>query len=318
MNILILSVGSRNKIIQYFKKELGKEGKVIAADCSLYAPALYEADQYFIVPRINDEGYLDEILKICKENRIDYILSLIDPELTIISENKNLIEKTGAKVIVSGRESIKICFDKYWFYRHLVQHQIETIPTYDNLDSFNSDLKKELIFFPVFVKPRCGSASINISKVNDYDTLASIFNQIPDLIIQKFCEGKEYGIDAYFDLDNHNLVDIFIKEKVKMRAGETDKSISVKNEGILATVNRLGEIFNFSGPIDMDIFIDGESIIISEINPRFGGGYPHAYECGVNFPRRIIEKSLEQYTDYPENVIMMKYNEVKIVCDLLV
>ena len=44
MNILILSCGTRNKIIQYFKKELKGQGKVIAADCWELAPALYEAD----------------------------------------------------------------------------------------------------------------------------------------------------------------------------------------------------------------------------------------------------------------------------------
>ena len=43
MNILILSAGTRNKIIQYFKKELNGEGKVIATDCSNLTPAIYDA-----------------------------------------------------------------------------------------------------------------------------------------------------------------------------------------------------------------------------------------------------------------------------------
>lgn len=57
MNILLLSVGTRNKIVQYFKQELSNEGKVIATDCSELAPALYEADQYYIVPKIVDKYY---------------------------------------------------------------------------------------------------------------------------------------------------------------------------------------------------------------------------------------------------------------------
>src|SRR4051794_10469779 len=88
LNILILSCGTRNKIVQYFKKELAGKGSVIATDCSNLAPALYDADKYFIVPRMDDEGYLDIILSICKENNIKAVLSLIDPELSLLAEHK--------------------------------------------------------------------------------------------------------------------------------------------------------------------------------------------------------------------------------------
>ena len=55
MNILILSCGTRNKIVEYFMREMKGEGKVIATDCSELAPALYEADTFYIVPRITED-----------------------------------------------------------------------------------------------------------------------------------------------------------------------------------------------------------------------------------------------------------------------
>ena len=61
-NILILSCGTRNKIVQYFKRELAGNGLVMAADCSELAPAIYEADKHFIVPRMDEDGYIDVIL----------------------------------------------------------------------------------------------------------------------------------------------------------------------------------------------------------------------------------------------------------------
>ena len=66
MNILILSAGTRNKIVQYFVKALAGNGVVIATDCSNLAPAIYEADKHYVVPRMTDEGYIDVILVICK------------------------------------------------------------------------------------------------------------------------------------------------------------------------------------------------------------------------------------------------------------
>ena len=44
MNILLLSSGTRNKIVQYFKKTLAGNGNVICTDMSSLAPSIYEAD----------------------------------------------------------------------------------------------------------------------------------------------------------------------------------------------------------------------------------------------------------------------------------
>ena len=75
MNILILSAGTRNKIIQYFKKALDGKGLVIATDCSDLAPAIYEADKHYIVPKMSAPGYLDVILDICKKEKVTGVLS---------------------------------------------------------------------------------------------------------------------------------------------------------------------------------------------------------------------------------------------------
>ncbi|MFP3422199.1 ATP-grasp domain-containing protein, partial [Bacillus sp. SIMBA_161] len=87
-------------------------------------------------------------------------------------------------------------------------------------------------------------------------------------------------------------VAIFAKEKLKMRAGETDKSVSVKDEKLLYLVANLVKIAGFQGVIDIDVFKKNNEYYISEVNPRFGGGYPHAYECGVNIPKMIINNFL--------------------------
>lgn len=84
INILILSAGTRNKVVQYFRKELAGRGKVYATDCSELAPAVYEADEAILVPRMTEPGYLETILDICREKKITGVFSLIDPELTLL------------------------------------------------------------------------------------------------------------------------------------------------------------------------------------------------------------------------------------------
>lgn len=318
MNILILSCGTRNKIVQYFKNELGNRGLVIATDCSELAPALYDADKYFIVPRMNEEGYIDVILSICKENNIKAVLSLIDPELSLLAEYKKNFMDIGTIPIISDYDIVEMCFDKYSMYKFFVQNGFKTIRSYINKEEFYKDVEAEIINYPVFVKPVRGSASINISKVNSKEEVESLFSRFDNLMIQEFMDSTEYGADVYIDMISSEPVAIFTKEKIKMRAGETDKSVSLKDQKLFELIKVFVKKAGFKGIIDIDIFKVNGEYYISEVNPRFGGGYPHAYECGVNVPRMIINNiegkvNHEVIGQYDEDIYMMKFNELKII-----
>lgn len=318
MNILILSVGTRNKIVQYFKETLDSNGKIFATDASELAPALYEADEYYIVPRIDEPGYLETILEICQKNNITGILSLIDPELSLLANNKDKFLEIGTTPIISEKAFIDFSFDKYEFYKHLTEEGFPTVKTYQSIAKFKNDLANGKISYPVFVKPNKGSASININKVEDDAQLDLLFNTSEDLIIQEFMDGEEYGIDAYIDLISGEVISLFIKKKIVMRAGETDKSVSVHDEKLSELIINFLNSSGYRGIVDIDVFkVDGQ-YYISEVNPRFGGGYPHAYECGVNVPKMIVKnlrdiKNKISHMDYKENVFMMKYNDLKII-----
>ena len=318
MNILILSAGTRNKIVQYFKRELAGKGVVVATDCSDIAPAIYDADKFYIVPRITDEGYLDKILEICKQESIDGVISLIDPELSLIAKHKSEFEAVGATVIESDYHVCEKTLNKYEMYQWLIEHGYRCAKSYVDKELFFKDEAEGKISFPVFVKPICGSASIAISKVYDRETLELLFSHEDHLIIQEFLDGQEIGADCYIDMLSGEVVSIFTKKKLVMRAGETDKAVSFKDEKLFSLIETFCKEFGFKGQIDIDLFeIDGE-YYISEVNPRFGGGYPHAYECGINHMKLIANnlngiKNEKNIGCYDEKIYMMKYNEIKIL-----
>jgi len=317
MNILILSCGTRNKIVQYFKKELSGRGKVMAADCSKLAPALYDADKYFIVPRVDGENHLDVILSICKENNIKAILSLIDPELSVLAKNKQKFINIGTIPIISDYGIVEACLNKHKMNDFLIKNNFKAIKSYLDIDMFYKDIEAGNINYPVFVKPVKGSASININKVSSKEEIEVLFNKYDDLMIQELMDGTEYGADVYVDMISGDIIEIFIKKKIKMRAGETDKSVSIKDKKLFELIKKFVKTAGFKGIIDIDIFKVDDEYYISEVNPRFGGGYPHAYECGVNVPGMIINNingliNEEIIGEYKEDVYMMKYNEVKM------
>lgn len=318
MNILILSVGTRNKIVQYFKKELAGKGNVIATDCSNLAPAVYDADRFYLVPRITEPDYLGRILEICRKEKIDGAFSLIDPELSLLAKEKDRFLEIGTTPIISPYELVETCFDKYRMFQLLQGMGIPTGRCYLDKDQFLKDKRDGRIGYPVFVKPVRGSASIHINKVNSDAELEVLFALYEDLMIQEFMDGTEYGADVYVDMLSGKCTSIFVKEKIKMRAGETDKAVSVKDEKLFSMLADFAEKCGFRGMIDIDIFQIAGNYYISEVNPRFGGGYPHAYACGVNFPEQVIRNLRGQSNpieigEYEAGICMMKYNEIAVV-----
>lgn len=317
MNILILSAGTRDKVVQYFKKELAQKGRVIATDCSELAPAIYEADEYVIVPRITQPGYLEIILDICREKQITGVFSLIDPELSLLAAHREEFLAVGTTPIISGAGQVETCFDKFRMYEELTKLGIPTGKCFMDKEAFFAAVEEGRMHYPVFLKPVCGSASININKVSCKEEVELLCKLNDDLMIQEYMDGQEYGADVYIDLISGEVISIFVKKKIKMRAGETDKSVSVKDDTLFALIKDFVEKMGFRGIIDIDIFNIGGVWHISEVNPRFGGGYPHAYACGVNVPAMIIN-NLEGKANVPaigayrEGIAMMKYNEIMI------
>ena len=318
MNILLLSSGTRNKIVQYFKKALAGKGNVICTDMSSLAPSIYEADKYYIVPKMTAPGYLDVILDICKKEKIDGILSLIDPELSLLAENKEKFAAVGTTVIGSSYELCEMSLDKFEMYKWLTFHGYKCAKSYMDKEEFFADVEEGKAKYPVFVKPARGSASIAISKVYDKETVELIFAHSEGLMIQEFLNGQEIGADVYIDMISGEIVSIFTKKKILMRAGETDKAESFKDEKLFELIKKFVSEAGYRGQIDIDIFDVNGDYYISEVNPRFGGGYPHAYESGADHMKLIVNNLEGKANEcvvgenYEVGTYMMKYNEVMV------
>ena len=318
MNFLILAAGTRNKIVQYFKKAFDGIGNVVATDASTLGPAIYDADKYYVVPPITAPGYIDVILDICKKEQIGGVLSLIDPELSLLAANRAKFEALGVTIIGSSYELCEMALDKMRMYEWLRAHGYNCARSWMKKEEFYSAVDAGEVSYPVFIKPYRGSASISVSKVYDKETVDLLFTHEDGLMVQGFLNGQEIGADVYIDLISGEVVSIFTKKKIKMRAGETDKAVSFKDDKLFALIERFVLEAGYRGQIDIDIFEIDDEYYISEVNPRFGGGYPHAYECGCDHMSMILNnlngiENKKNIGAYEEGVYMMKYNEVKIL-----
>lgn len=317
MNILMCSVGRRGELLKNFRSSMVSGSKIIATDLSPYAPALYMADKQYLVPRIDDPAYIETILDICKKEKINAVTTFIDPEIEILAKNRDKFEAQGVEVLAPYEETAKLCFDKYLMFQHLMKNNIPTVMTWGTLDQFEKAFYAGEVEFPVFVKPRTGSGSVGARKVYSYEILSEAMAEDPSLIIQEYMDCIDLDADVYIDTITHEAVAAFSKKKIETRIGGASKTVSFKDEKLFDFISKIVKTLKFNGPVDMDFFYRDGQYYLSEVNPRFGGAYLHAYGAGVDFIK-LIENNLNgiankpNFGDYEEGVVMMMYDSVVI------
>ena len=203
-------------------------------------------------------------------------------------------------------------------FQYLTENRIQTVLTYGDLDSFFVAYDRGEITFPVFVKPRTGSGSVGARKITDMPELQRAMEGEPGLIIQEYMgDAVDIDVDIYIDTISHQPVSLFSKRKLATKIGGANKAISFKDEKLVKFVREALRVFQFNGPIDMDLWYRNGKYYLSEVNPRFGGAYLHAYGAGVDFVK-LIENNINGienqpcFGNYEDNIVMMMYDSVVI------
>lgn len=310
-NIIITNVGRRGYLVEYIKEIKTFTGKVFVSDCDATASGLYgNNDGHFILPRPvdNEELYVQELTKLCKEQLIGIVIPVIDPEIFILSKYRDQMLAEGINVIVSDKRVLDICYDKLQMNAFLSANGFLVAKTYTDFVSFHQDINHGKIQFPVIVKPVYGSGSVETSIVDTLEKVKTLFHE--GLMIQEVLKGTEHGCDV-FNTFEKEPVRCVVKKKISMRSGETDKSITVDNKELQQIGIELGKKLGHVGNLDFDVFETEAGPYIIDINPRFGGGYPATHASGCNHLDLLIrmcngEKITPDFDSYTKNLLVMK------------
>jgi carbamoyl-phosphate synthase large subunit len=298
-------------MVDYFRVALAGAGRVFAGDFTPLSPALYRADGAVRLPEMIDAGYASAMLAECLQRDIRLVVPLSDLELPVLSEHVEKFAEQGIALMVSDPSTIALCFDKWQTYLHLCDLDIPTPQTYDELDRA---LANEML--PLVLKPRRGSASRGLHVVEDEDAARSLWRE--GYIAQRFIRGEEYGLDILTD-QNGRLLSVVPRRKLAMRAGETDKAVCVRDETMIDLGVKIAESLRplgVRGAIDVDLMRakEEDEVLVLEINPRFGGGYPVAHLAGADFPRLLI--ALAKGDEVPENIRAFQEDQVVMLKEL--
>ena len=290
MNVLVTSAGRRTTLVDKFRAATeARGGRVIAGDVDGLAPALFRAHAAVRLPRVTTEGYVDRLLEIVDEHRIGCLVPTIDTELLVLAENHERFLARGCRAIGSEPRLIAIARDKWLTASELSAKGIRVprswLPEHVAEARARGELPNEL-----FVKPRDGSASAHTYKTALAE-LDAVLPRVPRAIVQEEVRAPEITIDAFVSFDGTPLHYV-PRLRIRTVGGESIQGRTIDDAGPLGPwlAKMLGAFADLGarGPLTIQAFLTEGEPTLSEINPRFGGGFPLAYAAGGTYPEWIL------------------------------
>lgn len=286
MNVLLTSAGRRTSLLRIFQSCIHeRDGRVWAGDCDPLAPTLQVADEQIVLPPIEDADYRPALLDHARRHDVDLLVPLIDPDLRPLAEARDAFAEEGCQVLVSTPDLLDVTQDKWTTLQHFSETGIRT-PESWLPDTSPRDAWPE----SVFVKPRSGSASKGARRVSRSELSAALAT-MENPLLQEVVEAPEMTVDALFDLDG-TLLHYVPRLRLRTRAGESiqgrtlpDADVGSWLRPILRDLGDLGA----RGPVTLQAFLTEPEPTLSEINARFGGGFPLAHAAGGHYPEWIVE-----------------------------
>jgi FMN phosphatase YigB (HAD superfamily)/glutathione synthase/RimK-type ligase-like ATP-grasp enzyme len=308
--ILFTCVGRRVELVQAFISEgiqLGIDLIVHGTDVSENAPALYFCNKRHNICSISDPNYIPELLKICKNEKIDMVIPTIDIDLLLLAEHRDMFLAHGTTVLISDKETIRICRDKRITAEFFQKCDLKVPFTVDNICKYHGE-------YPCFIKPVDGSSSTNAYKVNTKDDLILYSSIIDNYIVQPYIKGTEYTVDVFCDYEG-NIICITPRLRLQVRGGEVIKTEIVKDQKIIRECISIVRELRPMGPLTIQLIRqnDTNDDYFIEINPRFGGGVTSSISAGANSIKALLELMQDSYTkqtlEAQEGLIFCRFDQ---------
>jgi len=302
INVLFTSAGRRVELLRAFRRayqSLELDGRIVAVDIDPLAPALQVADRPYIVPRLTVPDYVPALVEICRREGVGLVFPLIDPDIPVLARYREELEATGARLAVVSAEATALTADKRATAAFFERLNLPTPRSW-----LPSQLDPEKAEYPLFIKPRFGSAAQNTFQVRDARALAFFSEYVPDPIVQEYLPGPEITNDVVCDLEGEVLA-VVSRQRIEVRWGEVAKGVTIYDPNITEACVRIARALPAVGPITVQCMMkdrapssDGVPYF-TEINARFGGGAPLGVAAGADYPRWLLARAAGVPLDLP-------------------
>ena len=299
---MLTSVGQRVDIARAFR---AAGATTLGVDADPLAPALYHCDERVIVPRIAAPEYVPTLARLRGEHDVRLVVPLNDLDFPVLSRERERL--APALLLLPDAEASERMSDKLEAHHFFLANAIPSPRSWAPED-VPDDVR-----FPVLVKAREGFGSRNIHRAADRDQLAFFlaYTNVPSFV-QEVCLGEEFSIDVFCDMEARCL-NAIPRTMLLSKGGESIKGASIQDRELIEHGARVAEIVGVKGPANVQCFREPDgSLPITDVNTRFGGGFPVPLAAGGRYPDLALalargERPEPRLGDFEEGVVMTRY-----------
>lgn len=293
-NILITAIGSFSaESVTNSLKNINC--KVVG--CDIYPREWHylvkKLDNFYQVPlAIKEKEYINKIIEICKEEKIDFIFPLTDIEIDVFNNNRSIFEELKIKVCIQNESALEIARDKYKLFEKFFNTKVEVIPTYlyNKVEILNS--------FPYIAKPKNGRSSEGLLKIKQKKEFSQIENP-NNYIIQEYIDGNIIVVDYIRNSRTKKDFSVIRKELIRTKNGAGIVVEVFENEKISELSSYIGNKLNINGCICMEFIEKNGKYYIMDINPRFSAGTAFTQKSGYDIVKNHLNCFLDKEIDSP-------------------
>jgi carbamoyl-phosphate synthase large subunit len=276
--VLFTCAGQRVDIVSAF----GRAGATtVAVDASPLAPALYHAHHHALVCRLDDPEYVPQLRALVEEHDVRLVVPLADMDQELLARRRD--ELAPALVLLPGTDVVRAMADKFRAHELFLRNGIGSPETW-----LPDDLPDD-VPFPVLVKARVGYGSRNIYRCRDRAELDFHLARTPvPSMVQVECRGEEFSIDVFCDFDGVCL-NAIPRTMIESKGGESIKGMTIADPELIELGRDVAESLPLAGPANVQCFREPDGrLLVTDVNPRFGGGFPLPLAAGSEYPALAI------------------------------
>jgi carbamoyl-phosphate synthase large subunit len=299
--VLFTCAGQRVDIVTAFRHA---GATALAADLNPLAPALYAADRRAALPPVGDAGYVQAVAALVAEHEVALVVPLADLDHRVLAARR---EDVGAPVLLPGPATIELCEDKLEAHRFFEREGIASPPTW-SVDEVPAELE-----YPVLVKARKGFGSRHIYRAANRAELDFFLAYTSaESMVQQVCGGEEFSVDVFCDLDGRCL-NAIPRTMIESKGGESIKGMTINAPDLIEHARHVAEAMGMVGPANIQCFREPDgSLPVTDVNPRFGGGFPLPTAAGSRYPELALalargERPEPRLGEFREGLFMTRF-----------
>lgn len=282
----------------------GLEVRAIGSDMSAENAGRYLVDEFYVLPKPSEEGYLGELLDVCSRSHATIVLPQTTAETAFLAAHGDVLAREGVALVAPPGDVIAVANSKAELLQAAKAAGVAVPPTYVCRSSADVSRAADMLGYPhkpFVVKPAVSSGSRGFRVVRPNPTsLEQFLNEkpdstlttleqvlevlasgnMPDMLASEFLPGPEYSVDIFCSADRFEAVP---RKRTSIRTGISNVTDLVDEPDMIEQSERIARAIGLTGVFGFQFkeTADGKFRLL-ECNPRVQGTMVASLLSGFN------------------------------------